>query len=1023
MDGPLARQVLLCLLFVLSGAAGLVYELVWTRQLILLFGGTTYAITTVLVAFMGGLGLGSYLAGRLSQRLHQPGALYGLLEIGIGLYAFAVPLLLQAAEPLYRAMYPAVEGRLWPLTAARFVVGTIVLVLPTTLMGATLPILVRFVTLLGGGFGRSVGVMYGVNTLGAVLGVLATGFYLVPTLGVTLTTRTAAGINFLIGLTAIAGLRLSRAAPSPAMRSPRAAPGGRASRRAVARQEARPLERAVPPAGMTAAQRAAVLVVFAISGFAAMAYQIAWTRALVLSIGSSTYSFTCILAAFILGLGAGSLIVAGFVDRIRSPLLVIGGIELAIGLSAILMVPIYGRLPPFIYDQVSHFVSFERLLGVEFALVIAVTLIPTLLMGALFPLVTRAVAHGTDDASAATGRAYAVNTLGTILGSFLAGFFLIRSQVLGVQNSIVVAAVLNAAAGALLIRLSATDRKALVRRMPPALVGLLAVPAAAFAVAETPGLQWDPLLMSSGPYLGGELRPQVLVDNYELLYYGEGPDLTVLVARGNSDPEMMFLTVNGKTDASTTEGDMLTQVLAGHVPLLIAEQARDVCVIGCGSGMTLAAVARYPEVERIDQVEISEDVLAGALYFADFNYRVLTDDPRVQRIHNDGRNHLLLTDRVYDLIISEPSNPWIAGVANLFTREFFELSKRRLAEHGRYCIWMHAYNMSHDNFKLVARTLADVFPFVSIWEASENDYMFIAAKRPAAVPLARVRLRFAVPQVREDLYRVEVGRLHDVLGRFVAAGEAVRRWAGPGVLHRDDNALLEFSAPRQLYQDESIPIAEALFATGGSPFGEVMRADPDSEADRELVERVRRVAEARVLRWRSYTLADSRAELETLLEAAKLDPGNPEINEALLGAKRGIERDSPALARQPEIARLLDELRWMRRNIRTPKTGASLPDIAGTLRMLASEAEDAGAWPLAADYLSEALELTPGDAALIEQLAVDLARAGQIERAIRELEKALKAGVISIAALSERESLAALRAAPEFQALLERTRD
>ena len=298
--------VLLLALFFLSGSAGLMYEVVWTRKLTLLFGGTTYAITTTVAAFMAGLGLGSYIAGRIAHRLSATGRAYGVLQLAVGVTALAVPLLLRTVEPLYRAIYSPGAG-VGLLTTVRFAGGMLVLMLPTTLMGATLPVLVRYVTSRGRQVGQSVGVLYGINTLGAVGGTLAAGFILLPNVGMNATTYVAAGLNFAVGAAAFIFLR-GRKEDAAAAAAAAARREAKARKRQQHKAVTQPVAGFEPAISARAIGRAALLAT-GVSGMAGMIYQIAWTRTLVMSIGSTTYAFSCILAAFILGLGGGSLLV------------------------------------------------------------------------------------------------------------------------------------------------------------------------------------------------------------------------------------------------------------------------------------------------------------------------------------------------------------------------------------------------------------------------------------------------------------------------------------------------------------------------------------------------------------------------------------------------------------------------------------------------------------------------------------------------------------------------------------------
>lgn len=997
---------LLYALFLMSGATGLVYELVWTRELIFVFGGTTYAITTVLVAFMGGLGLGSFLSGKLSRRLTQPGRVYGALEMLIGGYALIVPLLLGLCEPLYRAIYPHVEQAPAVLTLVRFVLSAMVMLVPATLMGATLPVLVRHVTLGGGSSGRSIGMLYGINTFGAVFGVLGTGFLLIPRLGLSTTTWSAALVNLGIGLVALLVLRVDRAQ-------------GEAIRRADLERRT---SRETAPTDLSRGLRTALLVVFAASGFSAMVYQIAWTRALIMSIGSSTYSFTCILAAFILGLALGSLLIARWVDRLRDPVLVTGIFEIGIALSAVIVLPLYGRIPLVVHALVMQYrQNYDLLLALEFLLVIAVTFVPTLLMGALFPLVARANASREEEAGEATGKIYAVNTIGTVLGSALGGFVLIRSDLtslFGVQNSITLAAMLNALGGALLIWLSRPRGESLLRRAVPA-----AAAAALVLLIVGAGGRWDMRLLNSAAFLGRTANLEKDAYSGEILYIGEGPDLTVIVSRAREDPDHLSMSVNAKTDASTGLVDMVNFLLVGHVPALLNPGGRSACVIGLGSGLSLGAISRYRGYEQIDSIELSEEVLRAARFFDDYTYHPF-DDPRIRHIRADGRNHLLLTDRRYDLIVSQPSNPWLAGVSNLFTREYFELARDRLAPGGIFCAWVQGYTLAIENVQLIVRTLLDVFPHAVLWEMGDYNFGLLASDRPIRVPLEVLMQRCYDEPVRADLYRIGMGRIETVLGRFIAGTEALRGWVGDGPLHTDDNAILEFSAPRNLYRSEETALLTDLLRIQQDPFEQVVVAASRDPVAARLRERVAQVIEARQRRVRGaeLTTTDPGAAFLEFVNAYRLDNANI----TLLGKILDKLRDTPPT--HPFFVETEQGLaaREMLDNLRMPslaaRKGGSLTQVAHSLRQHARKALREGKpTSLALDYLLEAEELAPDDGAVLLDLAAALARTpGGRPEALAKLAKGLESGRITAAQVRRHLLLRVLADDPEFQALLAR---
>ncbi len=719
-----------------------------------------------------------------------------------------------------------------------------------------------------------------------------------------------------------------------------------------------------------------------------MVYQIAWTRVLIMSLGSSTYSFTSILATFVLGIALGSLAAARWVDRWRDRVTVLGAVQLGIGLSAIMIAPIHERIPALVHRIVATYEeSYSLILALEFALVAAVTLVPTFLMGATFPLVTRAIAGEGEEAASATGRAYAANTVGTILGAFLGGFVLIRGDVLGVQNSIVLAAVLNAAVGAWLVLRAGVEGAPGTRRTLVPIGGLVLVLLIAFSTGR-----WDRQALTSAPFLGND-RPLDAPLEHEVIYYRDGVDLTVAVAEWPGDPKLLSLRVNGKADASTRIWDMVTQLLITHLAALQDSGGKQACVIGLGSGMSAGVLPRYPTYQRIDCVELSDEVIAAADYFSEYTYDVLRDS-RVNLIRADGRNHLSLSPAQYDIILSEPSNPWIAGIANLFTTEFFELCKRRLTDDGLLGVWLHSYRMSVEDFQMVAHTLFEVFDAVSVWEmSSESDYLFLAANSPPGTPLDQVVQRFRIPEVRADLYRVGLARLDQILGKFITSGEPLRAWAAQAPINTDDNARLEFSAPRSMYAHDEVDIAKELYALGRSPFDEWIEADPDREDHRQLVRRVEDVARSRVVRLDIVIARDGMdfaSHLRALLDAYELDPGGPEMYQYLHEMRQSIRSEASHVVLSPEVAPLLTRMDDLRLPVFAKKTGASLAEIAAALEVFATDAKEGGALNAAFEYLYAAYDIMPDDARIARSAARAAAEASRADEAIALLDRHLR---------------------------------
>ncbi|MGA1842612.1 MAG: fused MFS/spermidine synthase [bacterium] len=630
--------------FFLSGAAGLIYEIIWTRLLRLVMGNTVFSITTVLCAFMGGLALGSFWGGKIIDRRKDPLRIFALLEGAIGVYCLMLPWIIRTTESFYRIVYQNYHTSFYVFSLIRFLFCGILLLFPATLMGATLPVLTKFFVRAPDHIGWMVGKLYAVNTFGAVLGAFLAGFLLIPSWGVLKTIYIACLINLFICLCVYLihrrtfPLQIELNGTKPGIRS------------AERQTEPWPEETGAPSNKLLRI----LLIGYGLSGFAALVYEIAWTRVLSLIIGSSIYAFSLMLTAFIFGLALGSILFSRFIDRKKDPVFSLASIEVIIGFSALAVVPLFGHLPVLIIGIILRFShSFWLLQFVEFLLVFLLMLVPTTMMGAAFPLAIRIYTRTTAEVGSSVGRVYAANTLGSIFGSFIGAFVFIPW--LGVQKSILAAVWINIIAGFIFLGLSRQLSR--VRKGIIASVILIIVVVAVHLFPI-----WNVKLMSSGAYMNARdlvlsaartgSTTEDVMKKLKVLYYKEGVSTTVTV-KEDSQGHRYFL-VNGKGDASTFT-DMPTQELLAHVPLLLHPHPGRVLVIGLASGVTLGSAGLYP-VEHLDCVEISPAAVEASCYFDHVNHNIL-DDSRVELIIEDGRNHLALTDRKYDIIISEPSNP------------------------------------------------------------------------------------------------------------------------------------------------------------------------------------------------------------------------------------------------------------------------------------------------------------------------------------------------------------------------------
>ena len=796
--------LILCAFFV-SGSAGLIHEVVWSRLLRHVMGNTVYSITTVLCAFMGGLALGSYAGGRIIDRRSDPLRVFAVLEGVIALYCLALPFLINGIEPVYKFFYQYTHANFYIFSLIRFFFSGLILLIPATFMGASLPVLTRFFAQSSNRIGWSVGTVYGINTFGAVLGAFISGFILIPNIGVTKSIFVACLLNALAAGSAFLLYRLikgqSLAIPVQDKTPEYDLQDSKNNRKdnrwkkffnKISKGKSS-YEPYVPHTGKAVLL---VLIGYGLAGFASLVYEIAWTRVISMMIGSSTYAFSMMLTAFILGLAIGSMVCAKFADRVRDPLRTLAVIELVIGVSALAFIPVIGALPFFVTSMISRFMgSFWQLLIAEFFIIFLLMLIPTIFMGAAFPVANRVLSLKRETIGRTVGNVYGANTIGTIFGSFIGGFVFI--PFLGIQNSIFIAGAINIITALLFWNMHRKYR--LSKRVMTAGVTTVAM---IVIIAVIP--KWNSQDMSFGPFYAASLLDKneaqssdlmrEFAESMKILFYKEGVDTTVAVKQDSEGT--ISLSVNGKPDASTGMTDMLNQKISAHIPAMLHPDPHNALVLGLASGITLGSLGLYP-LDSIDCLEISPVMIEASSYFSDYNRNILKD-PRVNLIIADGRNHLALTNKKYDIIISEPSNPWIAGVADLFTKEFFELCRNRLTSQGVICAWLHFYNMDVKTFNSIVYTFTKVFPNSTIWKSAYGDSLLIGSPGNISVDYNNLLKRMAIPAVASDLKSINIDSVNSFLGKLIMGPAGMQQLSKGALLHTDDNALVEFAAPRAM---------------------------------------------------------------------------------------------------------------------------------------------------------------------------------------------------------------------------------
>ena len=780
-------------IFFLSGAASLMYEVVWMRSLSLIFGGTHLAVTTVLSVFMGGLALGSFLIGKRVDTIKKPLRFYGLLEIAIALFAILFIILMKIYPAVYIFLVQGKESSNLYLSLIRVLFAFISLIAPTTLMGGTLPVLTRFVSRHPEKLATHLAFLYGFNTLGAVAGTTSAGFILLRFYSVSTTLTIAILLNSIAGLASI----LLSARTATVLDHPKAG-----NQYAAASPAEKSLSQKFEPGELQ--DRFAfrlVLLGIGISGFCALGYEVLWTRILTLTIGTSVYGFTIMLATFLTGIALGSetyglllrLFPSANTDA-RQQVLAFGIAQFVIGTSALAVTYYIRDLP--VHSIALHEFFLNRGLGVfnarqwaNLSLAFFYMIIPAFFMGLAFPIAGKVNAVYRKQVGSAVGNVLASNTVGAILGSAVSGYFMI--YVFGIERSLLLLTVINIGLG-LLVMCS-------VLRIKLLRWGIGALTAAALLVLilnPDAVRMWDrkyfAIFRNNQPeaYNTPERKKDAL-ENTEVLFYHEGADSTISSIKIIGGIQAVL--VNGKVVASSALRDRQCQLTLGHLPMLLHRNPRKVLVVGLGTGMTLGATAVHPGVEELTLVEIEPNVIGAARTFAAYNNHVL-DNPKLKIVFNDGRNFLMTTSDRYDVITADPIHPWTQGSGYLYTTEYFKIASAHLLPGGIMCQWLPIYELSVDNLKSVVKTFSESFAYTMAW-LTESDAELIGSNAPIIIDEAQLGRRLADPAILRDLKPVMMETATDFLSYFIMGSAGLRAFSHGGIVNTDDNLYLEFSTP------------------------------------------------------------------------------------------------------------------------------------------------------------------------------------------------------------------------------------
>ncbi len=717
----------------------LVYQVMWLRLLALVFGVTVYAASTVLAGFMAGLGIGSFAAGRLATRITRPLAAFGIAEALVGITAFGSPVVLDALTRLWVTLHPSLPDSLPVITVIRFVVAFLVLIVPTSLMGATLPLVIKSAVAREERIGGRIGLLYAINTTGAIVGALGAGFYLISEVGVEVSFRLAAIGNIVIGVIAFAAAYAMPAQPArPATASAAAGPG----------------------AAVTAGQRQIVLWTFFISGVMSLALEIIWFRMLVVFLRPTAYAFTIMLACVLGGIALGSALAAPVLRMRGRWLPVLAGIQALIGVAAVLSFNALTRSQAAIDVATPWFAALG--LNAYLAPLVAssvVAMLPTtLLLGMAFPIGLSVWAGDdtSDDTSRRVGAFYSLNVFGAILGSVVAGFFLLPA--IGTRPSLILVSALATSSSIALAWSQRRTRPAFayaVTALAPVMFGVGAV----YAV--------DPFDVAFARFHRNET----------LVWREEGVQTTVAVHDRGGNPPMRVMYLDGNHQANNSIPTAFVHHRIGALPVMLHQAPTTALVVGLGGGATPGAVARH-NVD-VDVVELSAAVVAGSAFFKDINFDLLSR-PNVHLHVDDGRNFMMMGRKKYDIITADIILPRHAGAGALYSKEYYELVRRSLAEGGLVMQWNGGDSMTE--YKLLMRTFAAVFPYVSLW--GDGSLMLGSLK-----PFTLSQSAYEARRAGFELFNWDQPTLKRI---YVAGEDDVRAFVGDGPILTDDKPVIEY---------------------------------------------------------------------------------------------------------------------------------------------------------------------------------------------------------------------------------------
>jgi len=913
------RRIILSLYF-FSGVSALVYEIVWARMLGLVVGTTVAAWAAVLVAYMGGMALGAFFGGPIVDRVKRPLMFFAFCEAIIGLFGAVSPAILHDVQKLCADM-PFLSGTFMGMhIVSRIIVAGGILIIPTILMGATFPAISRIAATKGRTLSRDLGVIYSVNTFGAIVGTLSAGFFLIPCLGMSVSILIAAVINCAVSIWAIVVVCRKGIADSIDV---------------SAQTMENSITQSPPPQWLFP-------VVLACSGFCAMAFEVIWSRALVFFLTSTTYAFTTLLSVMLAGLAIGGLFAATIAKKRCDPVPWLAALLLCIGICGFASPLLLHALDPAIQFTESKLVhSWWQWIAVRYGICFIVIFLPALCMGTIYPLAIGASCRSINSAGRTTGSLSSLNTLGGIAGSLAAAFLLVPA--LGIQRSLVIVAIVNCICGIVVLM-----------RVPKNSGKWIFAATAATVITGTAGVAFSglhPMVIYSRMF-------RQTSGHVSIVSYKEDQVASVAVIKNIKG---RMLNIDGFNAAGTYRYEYMH--LLAHLPLFLSPSQDTVLVICFGTGTTCGTAAIHPTVKQVDCAEISSAVISSARYFSDVNYHA-AENPKVRIIIDDGRNYLLRSKRRYNVITLEPMHPYLASATNLYSADFYRLCRARLAEHGVMAQWAPLHVLSRTQYRMIIASFASVFPHTSLWFLG-TEGILIGSTDSLRIDIPTLKRNMSANILEGDLAKISMTSPKRLLSCFIMGEQQIHEFVNNVPVISDDHPRIEFSAPHNLVKPANLLWTENIEELLGQRVSVLPFV---SNADDSMTKGIRMCSAASSLIM-SAEIMNSRQQFFQALMAAdsalKLMPGDT--------TGRMVRRE----AMDNAAFVCLNEARGLRsRGLLSPAKAAYLRTLAIDSSCVAAHTELAtlyttlGMADKSLEHAQKAVVFSPNDPALHTNLAV-----------------------------------------------------